>query len=65
MNKQLQLYGRDQQIKYLELEAKIQFVLLKLYSLQEAETTEYQLDNLDLIVQLSSSENTSWELVTQ
>ena len=54
MNKLLKLYNREQQINYLELQAKVEFMLLKLTSLQEAESTEYHPDNLDLIVQFQN-----------
>lgn len=60
MNKQLQklqLYSREQQIKYLELQAEIDFMLLKLTDLQKAKSTEYHSENLDLIVQLPLLEN--------
>ncbi len=65
MNKQLKLYNREQQINYLELQSKVESMLLKLTSLQEAESTEYHPDNLDLIVQLPSQENTNLELINQ
>ena len=65
INKLLKLYNRERQINYLELQAKVEFMLLKLTSLQEAEATEYHPDNLDLIVQLPSQENTNLELINQ
>ncbi len=65
MNKLLKLYNREQQINYLELQAKVEFMLLKLTSLQKAESTEYHPDNLDLIVQLPDQENTNLELINQ
>ncbi|MEM6612022.1 MAG: hypothetical protein AAF652_07165 [Cyanobacteria bacterium P01_C01_bin.72] len=60
MNKQLQklqLYSREQQIKYLELQAKIDSMLLKLSNIQNAESSEYHSDDLDMIVQLPLLEN--------
>ena len=56
MNKQLMLYNREQQIKYLELQAMIEFMLLRLDRIKEVKLIEDYPDNHDLTIQLLPQE---------